>query len=176
LDESRHRLNLTVKAGCQVRRILFDDRRAVGLEVESGGQTFTVEGEDIVLSAGAVGSPHLMLLSGVGPEAQLAEQGIALVHNLPGVGRNLKDHPKIYITWAVPGDYPPQSRAAPGGTALRLTAPGSEFRNDLSISLACFVPPRTNEISPSLSEGQEAPRFVEMMVALLMPLSQGELR
>ena len=176
LDEARHRLNLTVKAGCHVKRILFEGSRAVGLEVESGGQTFTVEGEDIVLSAGAVGSPHLMLLSGVGPEAQLAEQGIPLVHDLPGVGRNLKDHPKIYIIWAIPDNYPPQSRAAPGGTALRLTAPGSEFRNDLSISLACFVPPRTHEFSPALSEGQEAPRFVEMMVALLMPLSQGELR
>ena len=175
LDETRHRLNLTVKSGCHVKRILFEGKRAVGLEVESGGQTFTVEGEEIVLSAGAVGSPHLLLLSGVGPEAQLVEQGIPLVHVISGVGKNLKDHPKIYLTWSIPDDYPPQGRAAPGGTALRLTAPGSNLRNDLSISLACFVPPRTHEISPTLPEGEEVPRFVEMMVALLLPVSQGEL-
>ena len=71
LGQARHRLNLTVRPNCQVQRILFQGNRATGLMVESGGETFAVEAEQIILSAGAVGSPHLLLLSGVGPAAQL---------------------------------------------------------------------------------------------------------
>ncbi len=175
LDLARHRLNLTIRADCHVKRVIFEGKRAVGLEVESGGDSFDVAGEEIVLSAGAVGSPHLLLLSGVGPESQLANLGISVVHDLPGVGRNLKDHPKVYLTWNIADGYPAQTRAAPGGAALRLTAAGSGLRNDLSISLGCFVPPRAGEIQPALQDPKLAPRFVEMMVVLLLPVSQGEL-
>ena len=176
LDPARHRLNLTIRANCQVKRVIFEGKRAAGLEVESGEDTFTVAGEEIILSAGAVGSPHLLLLSGVGPAAQLGELGIPLIHDAPGVGRNLKDHPKVYVTWNLPEGYPAQSRAAPGGAALRLTAPGSEFKNDLGISLACFVPPRTRDVDLPPQDPADVPRFVEMMVTLLLPLSQGELK
>ena len=176
LEMARHRLNLTVRPNCQVRRILFEGARAVGLEVESGGESFSVEGQELILSAGAVGSPHLLLLSGVGPEEQLRSLSIPVVLDLPGVGKNLKDHPKVYITWSIAEGYPLQSRAAPGGTALRLTAPGSQCRNDLSISLGCFVPPRTHELAPAPRDPNAVPRFVEMMIALLLPSSQGELR
>lgn len=176
LDLARHRLNLTIRPNCHVRRIIFTGSRATGLEVECGGETFTVEGAEIVLSAGAVGSPHLMLLSGVGPEAQLREFGIPVVVNLPGVGRNLKDHPKVYLTWNIAEGYPPQTRAAPGGAALRFTAPNSNLRNDLSISLGSFVTPRIGDAQPTPQTPDLAPRFVEMMVALLLPISQGELK
>ena len=176
LDMARHRLNLTIRPGCHVKRILFEGSRATGLEVESGGETFVAEGEEIVLSAGAVGSPHLMLLSGVGPAAHLRAMGLPVVHDLPGVGRNLKDHPKVYLTWNIAEDYPPQNRAAPGGAALRFTAPDSDLRNDLSISLGCFVPPRTGDVQHAPQDPNTAPRSVEMMVALLLPVSQGELK
>ena len=176
LDLARHRLNLTVRPNCHVKRLVFDGARAVGLEVESGGEDFTVEGEEIILSAGAVGSPHIMLLSGIGPAEQLGALGIPVVHNSPGVGKNLKDHPKVYLSWDIFESYPAQTRTAPGGTALRLTAPGSTLRNDLSISLGCFVPPRTQELSPAPQEPDSVARYVEMMVALLLPVSQGELR
>lgn len=176
LDPARHRLNLTIRPNCHVKRMLFDGNRATGLEVESGGETFVIEGEEIVLSAGAVGSPQLMLLSGLGPAPHLAELGIPAVCNLPGVGRNLKDHPKVYLTWKIAEGYPPQGRAAPGGSALRFTAPNSELKNDLSIGLSCFVPPRTDYTHPATQDPDSAPRFVEMMVALLLPFSQGELK
>ena len=176
LDMARHRLNLTIRANCHVKRILFEGKRATGLEVESDGETFNIEGEEIILSAGAVGSPHLMLLSGVGPKSQLAEMDIPVVKDLPGVGLNLKDHPKVYLTWNIAEGYPPQHRAAPGGTALRFTAPGSELRNDLSISLACFVPPRMGDFETTPFDPDSVPRYVEMMVALLLPASQGELK
>ena len=173
---ARHRLNLTIRANCHVKRILFEGKRATGLEVESDGETFIIEGEEIILSAGAVGSPHLMLLSGVGPKSQLAEMSISVVKDLPGVGRNLKDHPKVYLTWNIAEGFPPQNRAAPGGTALRFTAPDSELRNDLSISLACFVPPRMDDFETARLDPDSVPRYVEMMVALLLPTSQGELK
>ena len=95
---------------------------------------------------------------------------------LPGVGRNLKDHPKVYLTWNIAEGYPPQTRAAPGGAALRFTAPNSNLRNDLSISLGSFVTPRIGDAQPTPQTPDLAPRFVEMMVALLLPISQGELK
>jgi len=66
LGHTRHRLSLTIRADCMVHRVLFDGKRAVGVLVESGGETFTVYGDEIILSAGAIGSPHIMMLSGVG--------------------------------------------------------------------------------------------------------------
>ncbi len=176
LDLARHRLNLTIRANCHAKRIIFEGKKAIGVEVESGGETFTVAGTDIILSAGAVGSPHLMLLSGLGPESQLAQLGIPVVQDLRGVGRNLKDHPKVYLTWKIAEGHPPQTRAAPGGAALRFTAPYSDLRNDLSISLGCFVPPRARDMSSAAQDRDSEQRSVEMMVALLLPVSQGELK
>ena len=65
LDPSRHRLNLTIRANVMIRRLLFAGKTVTGVEVESGGERFIVEGEEIILSAGAVGSPQLLMLSGV---------------------------------------------------------------------------------------------------------------
>ena len=181
LSQARHRLNLTVRPNCQVQRIQFQGNRATGLLVESSGETFAVEAEQIILSAGAVGSPHLMLLSGVGPAAQLESLGIPLVHDLPGVGRNLKDHPKVYVTWEVGDGFAAPSNRGAGSAALRLTAPGSHLRNDLGISISGPSVPRVKAAGPSpaasgaraASEGNA--RHLEMMVALLLPESQGEL-
>src|SRR5919199_2686801 len=85
LSQARHRLNLTIRPNCMIHRILFDGTKAVAVEVEIGGQKFTVEGEEIILSTGAIGSPHLLMLSGVGPQDQLRRFNIPVVHHLPGV-------------------------------------------------------------------------------------------
>ncbi len=149
--------------------------------MESGGQTFNVEAEQIILSAGAVGSPHLLLLSGVGPAVQLGGVGVPVVHDLPGVGRNLKDHPKVYVTWEVGDGFDAVSNRGAGGAALRLTAPGSHLRNDLGISLSGPAVPRvkatgaSDVASAARAEGGGNVRHLEMMVALLLPESQGEL-
>ena len=66
LNPSRHRLNLTLRPNCTVRRVVFEGNRAVGLEVESGGEVFHVEGAEIILSGGAIASPQILMLSGVG--------------------------------------------------------------------------------------------------------------
>ena len=72
LNPMRHYLNLTVRGGVFVRKIVIKDGKAVGVEAESGGKVFTVEAERVVLSAGAIKSPHLLMLSGIGPEDQLS--------------------------------------------------------------------------------------------------------
>ncbi|HBD85508.1 MAG TPA: mycofactocin system GMC family oxidoreductase MftG, partial [Dehalococcoidia bacterium] len=84
LSMARHRINLTIRPNCTTRRVLFDDTRATGVEVESGGESFVVNGDEIILSAGPIGSPHLLMLSGIGPADQLAEHGISLVKDVPG--------------------------------------------------------------------------------------------
>ncbi len=179
LGQCRHRLNLTLRPNCLVHRILFAAHRAVGIVVESGGQMFTVEGEHIVLSAGAVGSPQLLMLSGVGPVGQLSGLGIPLVQDMPGVGQNLRDHPKVYVTWGIKEGYPVDERPARGGVLLRVTAPGSSWRNDLSINMGAFVTERLpwSEARRTNQAGARvAHRRIEMMVALLFPMGSGELR
>ena len=92
-------MNLTLRSDCTVHRIVFDGNRATGVEVESGGEKFVLEGEEIILCAGAVGSPQLLMLSGVGPKDHLGGLGIPVVHDSPGVGQNLRDHPGVWVTW-----------------------------------------------------------------------------
>ena len=91
LDPVRRRPNLTVLADSLVQRIVFQGRRATGIEYRAGGRVHQASGK-IVLAAGAIGSPHLLLLSGVGPTAQLEAHGIPVIHDLPAVGEHLQDH------------------------------------------------------------------------------------
>jgi choline dehydrogenase len=177
LSQGRHRLNLTIRANCAARRLLFDGQRVTGVEVASGGDTFTVEGDQVILSAGAVGSPQLLMLSGVGPAEHLASLGLPVVLDLPGVGQNLRDHPKLYVTWRVKEGYPVEERPARGGVAFRFTATGSHLRSDLGISMGAFVTPRLkpSEHAASRDGSDLSDRRVEMMVGLLLPVSSGEL-
>src|SRR5690349_126604 len=101
LGPVRHHLNLTVRGRVFVRKILIEDGRAVGVEAESGGEVFRVEADRVVLSAGAIRSPHLLMLSGIGPEDHLREFGIAPVRHLPGVGQNLMNHASAQMTFRV---------------------------------------------------------------------------
>jgi choline dehydrogenase-like flavoprotein len=133
LDPARHRLNLTIKGNVTVRRLLFDGKRAVGVEVESGGERFTVEGGQIVLSGGAIGSPHVLLLSGVGPRAQLQSVGVPVVHELPGVGQNLRDHPSAAVLYRAKGAKP-DVQAPSIQVGLRYTVEGSYLQNDMQMS------------------------------------------
>lgn len=88
------RTNLDVRTGVQVQRILFEGRRAVGVQYLQGGALRSLRaGKEVIVCAGALQSPQLLMLSGVGPAAQLQQHGIALLHDLPGVGQNLQDHP-----------------------------------------------------------------------------------
>lgn len=92
------RPNLHVITNALSEKILFDGKRAIGLRYSQNGQISEVyAGKEIILSAGSVGSPHLLQLSGVGPAAALKQAGVDLVHDLPGVGANLQDHLEVYF-------------------------------------------------------------------------------
>jgi choline dehydrogenase-like flavoprotein len=87
------RANLTVMTGAHTTRILLEGKRAVGVEVRVGGELKQLKASrEVLLSAGALQSPQVLMLSGIGPGAQLQRHGIATVHDLPGVGANLHDH------------------------------------------------------------------------------------
>ena len=141
LSAVRHKLNLTVKANVVVRRILFEGKKAVGVEVESGGEVFQVESDQIVLSAGSMASPQILMLSGVGPADHLREMGIPVVHELPGVGQNLRDHPIVAIVCDVRDDHEQDPLAPRTQTGLRYTATGSSDRNDMQITASSFSTP-----------------------------------
>ena len=93
LKPARARRNLEVRLGCLTRRVVIEHGRAVGVDFAQNGQTQTVRAErEVIVSAGAIGSPKLLMLSGIGPADHLRGVGIAVEHDLPGVGRNLQDH------------------------------------------------------------------------------------
>ena len=138
LSMSRHRLNLTIRPNCTTHRIIFDGKRATGVEVESGGEKFVAEGEEIVLSAGAIGSPHILMLSGVGPAAPLSDLGIPVVHDAPGVGQNLRDHPAFPLAWRTKPHIELDALAPRSELMLRYTATGSDLRNDMVVILNNF--------------------------------------
>lgn len=96
LDRIRGRSNLQIIRSAHATRLLFEGRRVVGVSVWQGGRDREIRcGREVILAAGAIGSPHLLLLSGVGPADHLASMGIDLAAALPGVGRNLIDHPNV---------------------------------------------------------------------------------
>ncbi|HET9025848.1 MAG TPA: GMC family oxidoreductase N-terminal domain-containing protein [Burkholderiaceae bacterium] len=97
LDPARGRPNLTIETDAFARQVLFDGHRAVGVRFEQGGQTREVRARrEVLLAAGALQSPQLLMVSGVGPREHLKEFGIATIADLP-VGDNLQDHPDIII-------------------------------------------------------------------------------
>ncbi len=100
LHPALRRPNLEVRARVLVTRILFEGRRAVGVEYLRGGRRFRVRAGEIILCGGAINSPQLLQLSGVGPGAVLDDLGIDTVADLPGVGENLQDHLEVYIQHA----------------------------------------------------------------------------
>ena len=93
LRPAMQRDNLDVETDTLTHRILFDGRRAIGVEYSQGGETLEVHAErEVVVCGGSINSPQVLLLSGVGDAAHLREHGIPVVQHLPGVGRNLQDH------------------------------------------------------------------------------------
>jgi len=97
LAPARGRLNLTIRGGCLAIRVLIENGRAVGVEIESGGEMQRVQGRRVTLSAGAFASPAILMRSGIGPRAELERHGIGPLIDSPGVGANLIDHPLVRV-------------------------------------------------------------------------------
>ena len=171
LDPARHRLNLSIKADVTARRVIFEGKRAVGVEVESGGERFTVEGDRIVLSSGAVGSPQLLLLSGVGPADHLRDMGISVVNELPGVGQNLRDHPSACVLFHAAGERP-DLQAPVIQVGLRYTVEGSDVRNDMQIAPTLM----TSEHRPAQVQINDDGNYFGISASLQLALGFGELK
>jgi choline dehydrogenase len=133
------RPNLSIRGNSYVRRVLFSGNRATGVEVEADGRTEHIQGDEIVLSAGAVKSPHLLLLSGVGPADEIRAQGIAVVADLPGVGKSFVDHPDLSVGYRPTRHFNASPGQAIMETGLNFTADGSSHAGDLEI-LAGLAP------------------------------------
>ena len=170
LDIARHRLNLTIRGSVTARRILFDGNRAVGIEAESGGEVFTVEADEIIVSSGAVASPQLLMLSGVGPAEHLRSMGIPVVHDSPGVGKNLRDHPAASVLYLAKGEKP-DVQAPVIQVGLRYTVAGSNLRNDMQLSPNLM----TSEHRPAHVPIDEDLNYIGMGASLQLALGQGEL-
>lgn len=171
LAPARHRMNLTVRADCLVHRLLFDGNRAIGAEVESGGENFKVFGNEIILSAGALCSPHILMLSGVGPASHIQEHGIPVICDSPGVGQNLRDHPQVSASWRTKQSFAQDPLAAKIQVNLKFTTKGSKWRNDMFIHpLSCA----TQEGIYLLSDSE--PFGISMISALYLAESAGEVK
>jgi choline dehydrogenase len=103
LKPALSRPNLRLETGCLAERIEFDGRRAVAVRWRQDGVARRARGRDIILAAGSIGSPQLLLLSGIGPAAQLQHHGIPVVLDRPGVGENLHDHLQLRAIFKVTG-------------------------------------------------------------------------
>ena len=163
LNPIRHCLNLTVRGGVYVRKILFQGLKAVGVEAESGGEIFTVRADRVVLSAGAIRSPQLLLLSGIGPKEQLKEFGIPLVYEISGVGQSLWNHLSAHLTFKVKDGKTLTTGLDAPHFSLHYTSRESREINDMALKTSTVVDEReervpglrskylTGEVSPELA-------------------------
>ncbi len=193
LTPSRRRPNLWVFTGAHTTRILLEHKRAVGVEFVHEGETKQVHARrEVLLCAGALQSPQILMLSGIGPHRHLVEKGIATVHDLPGVGQNLHDHidvvqvvnaPQLKDTFGV--SVSGLSRAVKGFFEWRKLRTGMLTTN--FAEAGGFVKSRPGEATPDLQFHFAIAKLVNhgrktvlghgysCHVCLLRPLSRGSL-
>ncbi|WP_374999474.1 GMC family oxidoreductase [Aeromicrobium sp. CTD01-1L150] len=189
------RSNLQVRTGVHVQRVLLENQRAVGVQVRDKKGTVRAvrAGQEVILSAGVFGSPQLLMLSGIGPAAHLAEQGITVAADLP-VGDNLQDHLFVPTTYLMPNAV---HRGLPTyfarGLARELTRGGSFLENsvfetvafvrtsqatdvpDLQIHVLPWAYPSPNQDAPIRHEVDRRPALT-VMSTLIYPRSRGSVR
>lgn len=139
LHAARGRRNLTVRSGRTVDRILFDGTRAVGVRHGIAGAAEVDHGDRIILSAGAIGTPAILLRSGIGPGAHLTEVGIPVKLDLPGVGARLWDHASVPVHL-----LPKPGQCVPGRdprfqVMARYTAAESPFADDMQLVMTSHL-------------------------------------
>ncbi len=146
--------NLTVLLHAQVQRLIVEAGRVVGVEYKNKGQLSTAYSDhDVVLSAGALITPQLLMLSGIGPSSHLREHNIDVKADLPGVGQNLIDHPEVPMTAVANGPYGYYKQ----GVGLRMLKNGLQFKlfgsgpiTSAGVEAGAFVNPTNPEAAPSI--------------------------
>ena len=97
---AKHRKNLSVRTNSFVSKILFDGKRAIGVKIMNGSRSECLYANEIILCGGAINSPQLLQLSGIGDSEHLSQLDIDMVQEVKGVGKNLQDHLEVYVQWA----------------------------------------------------------------------------
>jgi len=170
---ARDRPNLTIRPHCLVNRVLFTGDRAVGVEFGVADERGEVRGRRVTLAAGAIGSPAILLRSGIGAGSALAELGIEPVADLPGVGAGLTDHPVARLLLVPkPGSCNPQTPLAQ--IVLRYTAAGSGEFNDMQQVVFSHVDV-AGLGGPEAVAAVGAPLVIGLPVALERPHARGRL-
>lgn len=136
LDPAQTRANLTVQPDTEVQRVLFEGSRATGVEVMAGGQVSHIYAGEVVLSAGAVKSPQLLMVSGIGPAEELQRHDIELRHELRQVGREFTDHCSLSLPFRMAKRSSPISDPESGPwahAALHFTSEASDEISDMML-------------------------------------------
>ena len=174
-----YRGNLTVLSHALATRVLVRDGRAVGVAYRQDGVEREARAErEVVLCAGTIGSPQLLLLSGIGPAEELRSLGIPLVRDLPGVGKNLQDHPRVALTY--------ESRRPLGfETPAEAERATRDYRRDRTgpltstgVGAGAFLRTRPEEEAPDVQvipTASPAANTWSLNVALMRPRSRGSL-
>jgi choline dehydrogenase-like flavoprotein len=183
--------NLDVRTGCLVHRILIENGRAIGVEYSHNNQVRQVYANEVILCAGAIQSPKILMLSGIGPADALHSSGIKVVHDAPDVGANLHDHPLVPVSahCTVNVGYQRDSKglhAVANGIRYLLTHDGPASTNGIESN--CYFDPDDLEAEPTIQcfhlpiisenglspTGKQAGLTFEVVV--LQPASRGSLK
>ncbi|MFJ4906300.1 GMC family oxidoreductase [Streptomyces sp. NPDC093249] len=189
LRPARRRPNLTVLTRVLVHRLTLDGDRVTGVTATDrrGGELHVTARREVVLSAGAVGSPHLLQLSGIGDPEALTEAGITPRVPLPGVGRNLQDHLSVMLVSRCPEPVTLAAAQSPRALASYLLRRRGPLTSNIGEAL-CFVRTRPDLSAPDIELGHipapylsrdaepSAEHGTSLAVVLLRPHSRGTLR
>lgn len=164
LAQARHRPNLTIRSGALVERVLFEERRAVGIHLADPIETLYAD--HIILASGSYGSPAILMRSGLGPADHLKALGIPVLEDLSGVGQNLADHPLLGLGFAAPRpNYP--TNVPFFQTLLTLKSSAAVSSHDLQIVPSAVFPTDPRDVP---SGGQ-----FTLFVSVIQPSSRGRL-
>lgn len=162
------RPNLTVKNHAMVTRLIFEDKRVVGVKYIHDGHTHEVRSrQEVILSAGAFLSPKLLMLSGIGAASHLQSLDIPVLVDLPGVGQNLQDHMRLQLIYKSKRDLPPPSLLAEVGLFTKTRSELLASPPDLQINFSAGIPELT---SPEFATIGSISIFVPV---LIQPQSRG---
>ncbi len=161
---------LDIRTGCHVHSVIVEDGRAVGVRYRSDGQDCELRADEVVLSAGAIDSPAILLRSGIGPADELGALGIPVVHDSPGVGRNLHDHllsPVIFTTTAKPVGAPQSGVSVTQTHLFWKSRPELDVPDTQPINFS--VPMFGDSLAPTVADG------FSLMAGIVTPKSRGSL-
>lgn len=162
LASARHRKNLTIQSEVLVDRVLFSDKRAIGIKLANSSKK--ISGDHIILAAGSYSSPAILIRSGIGPAKDLKALGIDVIEDLNGVGKNLVDHPFLALVFAVP---PQKEDDVPFfQTILTLKSSKASEDHDLQVIPGSIYP----------SEQSPTGAMLMLFVSVVKPHSRGWLK